>query len=161
MLTCECDVKGTKEQYITKTTGVYIKIIIREHFCRICKLSLLWREPNVITDAVNQPSTTRIEEILSCRSPSEPAGVSPPPGLERGGRARRRLDVLQVAGVAEQVAVQRVAAVALLVVQLHLTVLSDTDQWQRWRLPLGDAESSACLSARKVQSHIGWLILFW
>lgn len=40
-----------------------------------------------------------------------------------GGRGTARLDVLQMAGVAEEVAVQRVAAVPLLVVQLHLTVL--------------------------------------
>lgn len=32
--------------------------------------------------------------------------------------------MLQVAGVAEKVAIQRVAAVTLLVVQLHLTVLT-------------------------------------
>lgn len=41
------------------------------------------------------------------------------------GRGATRLDVLQVAGVAEKVAVQRVAAVTLLIVQLHLTFLDD------------------------------------
>lgn len=40
------------------------------------------------------------------------------------GRGAAWLDVLQVAGVAEKVAVQRVAAVTLLVVQLHLTFLA-------------------------------------
>lgn len=42
-------------------------------------------------------------------------------GGDGGGAA---LDVLEVAGVAEKVAVQRVAAVALLVVQLYLAFLS-------------------------------------
>lgn len=47
--------------------------------------------------------------------------------LEGGGgdgRGAARLDVLQVAGVAEKVAVQWVAAVTLLVVKLHLTILT-------------------------------------
>lgn len=58
----------------------------------------------------------------------------PPPTavLEGGGggdgRGAARLDVLQVAGVAEKVAVQRVAAVTLLVVQLHLTFLNNTKE---------------------------------
>lgn len=43
------------------------------------------------------------------------------------GRGAARLDVLQVAAVAEKVAVQRVATVTLLVVQLHLTVLKKTE----------------------------------
>lgn len=38
--------------------------------------------------------------------------------------------MLQVARVAEKVAVQRVAAVTLFVVQLHLTVLNDTKEEQ-------------------------------
>lgn len=46
------------------------------------------------------------------------------------GRGAARLDVLQVAGVAEKVAVQRVAAVTLLVVQLHLTFLSNKKEGQ-------------------------------
>lgn len=43
------------------------------------------------------------------------------------GRGATRLNVLQVAGVAEKVAVQRVAAMTLLIVQLHLTVLKNTN----------------------------------
>lgn len=42
-------------------------------------------------------------------------------GGDGGGAA---LDVLEVAGVAQKVAVQRIAAVALLVVQLYLAFLS-------------------------------------
>lgn len=42
-------------------------------------------------------------------------------GCNGGGAA---LDVLEVAGVAEKVAVERIAAVTLLVVQLHVAFLS-------------------------------------
>lgn len=41
----------------------------------------------------------------------------------RGGGGRAGLDVLQVAGVTEEVAVQRVTAVTLLIIQLHFTIL--------------------------------------
>lgn len=55
---------------------------------------------------------------------------SPAAGLVRGGRGdgrgTARLNMLQVAWVAEQVAVERVAPVPLLVVQLHLAVLKHT-----------------------------------
>lgn len=42
----------------------------------------------------------------------------------RGGGGEAGLDVLQVAGVAEQVAVQGVAPVTLFVIQLQLTILT-------------------------------------
>ena len=56
-----------------------------------------------------------------------PPGGSLNPKLELvGGSDGRRaawLDVFQVAGVTQQVAVKGVAAVALFIIQLHLTVL--------------------------------------
>ena len=60
-----------------------------------------------------------------------PVGSLPPSTLELvgggDGRGAPRLDVLQVAGVTEQVAVQGVAAVTFFIVQLHFTVLQHTD----------------------------------
>lgn len=78
--------------------------------------------------SVDQSSTTRIVNIHSCHSSSHPPGVSLHLLVGGGGSGDRSgaagLDVLQVAGVAEEVSVQRVTAVTLLVVQLHLTVLA-------------------------------------
>ena len=96
-------------------------------------------KPRVIW-CINQSSTTRIAQIHSCcQFPHTSTGCLPPPtvvlvgggGGGSDGRGAARLHVLQVAGVAEKVAVQRVAAVTLLVVQLHLTVLNDTQEETR------------------------------
>lgn len=46
-------------------------------------------------------------------------------GGQRVGGGRLRLEAVDVAAVAEQVAIQRVAAVSLLVVQLEAAVLTD------------------------------------
>lgn len=85
---------------------------------------------------INQSFTTRIAHVdgiplsvplwqflhKSTRGRPPPAAVSVGGG-RRDGRGAAGLRALQVAGVAEEVAVQRVAAVTLLVVQLHLTAL--------------------------------------
>lgn len=84
---------------------------------------------------INQSSTTRIVHFQPCcwslfgSSPVNSPGVSLCPqqelvGGSGDGGGAARLDVLQVARVAEKVAVQRVTAVTLLVVQLHLTFLT-------------------------------------
>lgn len=86
---------------------------------------------------INQSFTTRIAHVdgiplsvplwqflhKSTRGRPPPAAVSVGGG-RRDGRGAAGLRALQVAGVAEEVAVQRVAAVTLLVVQLHLTALT-------------------------------------
>lgn len=78
---------------------------------------------------MNQSSTTRIvsintSHVILWQFPRTSTRWLPPlligGGGDGGGAA---LDVLEVAGVAEKVAVQRVAAVALLVVQLYLAFL--------------------------------------
>lgn len=84
---------------------------------------------------MNQSSTTRIVHRHHCcltllwqlLCKSTRCLTPPTEALVGGGAAGRgaaQLDVLQVAGVAEEVAVQRVAAVTLLVVELHLTFLT-------------------------------------
>ncbi|TNN37203.1 hypothetical protein EYF80_052626 [Liparis tanakae] len=92
---------------------------------------------------INQSFTTRIAHVdgiplsvplwqflhTSTRGRPPPAAVSVGGG-RRDGRRTAGLRVLQVAGVAEEVAVQRVAAVTLLVVELHLTALLHTEEEQ-------------------------------
>lgn len=102
----------------------FINIPVKTHI----KPRMIW--------CINQSSTTRIAHIHSCcQFPHTSTRCLPPPiavlvggGGGSDGRGAARLHVLQVAGVAEKVAVQRVAAVTLLVVQLHLTVLNNTQE---------------------------------
>lgn len=78
---------------------------------------------------MNQSSTTRIVSINSSlvtlwQFHHTSTRWLPPLLIGGGDGGGAALDVLEVAGVAEKVAVQRVAAVALLVVQLYLAFLS-------------------------------------
>lgn len=73
-----------------------------------------------------------LQQELSISTPASSRGGIPPnastrglpPLLIGGDGGGAALDVLDVAGVAEKVAVQRIAAVTLLVVQLYLAFLS-------------------------------------
>lgn len=100
---------------------------------------------------MNQSSTTRIVNIDSSlvtrwHSPNASTRGLPPlligGGGDGGGAA---LDVLDVAGVAEKVAVQRIAAVTLLVVQLYLAFLSTRQNSQKYVFCL----SSSALRSKK------------
>lgn len=116
------------------------RIIIRQHVCiqlwlitilHISLQSSFLKSATPPSILYNKNWTDAMFDSSSWR----PAGVSLRLRLEGGGRGRRgaaRLDVLQVAGVAEKMAVQRVAAVTLLVVQLHLTVLDVEKQRCCW-----------------------------
>ena len=107
-------------------------------------LTFMWKSTsNMIWHRINQSSTTRIvHALLLSVTPGQFCHLStrclPPPmvmligGSRSDGRGAARLDVLQVAGVAEKVAVQRVAAMTLLVIQLHLTFLNNKKVAQRW-----------------------------
>lgn len=84
---------------------------------------------------MNQSSTTRIvcinSSLVGLRQFLNTCTRWLPPLLVRGDCGGAALDVLEVAGVAEKVAVQRIAAVTLLVVQLDLAFLSTRQKRRR------------------------------
>lgn len=110
-------------RYLLRHDGNFINIPVTRHIKQ--QYVLIYRtKQSSTTRIVRNPLLPSVWQFLHKATRCLPPSTVMLEGGGRNGRGATGLNVLQVAGVAEKVTIQRVAAVTLLVVQLHLAFLA-------------------------------------